>query len=64
MEGKVTKSDGTDIPETSKVSIVDNFIASLFESCHVDVNGVKVNALSSDNFHFKNFCEVRYSRHS
>ena len=61
VEGKVTKADGSNIDADPKVTTVDNFIASLFESCHVDFNGIKVNALSTDHFHFKNFCEVSLS---
>ena len=66
IEGSVVKDDGTKLTADDKVSIVDNFATSLFESMHVDFNGVKVNALSTENFHYKNYIELAlsYSRYA
>ena len=56
VEGKVVKSDGTEIGETG-ISVCDNLVSSLFQSCLVEIGGRKCVELSSENFNFKHYIE-------
>ena len=53
VEGKVTKLDGGDIP--GDISVCDNLVASLFESCLFEINGKKVPELSSEYLQYKHY---------
>lgn len=53
---KITNQDGTDLPKTNKILLVNNFLSSLFVHLGVELNGKAITP-ANNNYHLRSYVE-------